>query len=252
VLITFISLNIGIMLVEVCVTSIESALIAQQAGADRIELCAELSLGGITPSYGLIKTVKERLDIPVHVLIRPRSGDFTYSETEFDTMLEDIDMCRSLGVEGIVSGVLDSDFSIDWKRTEILFERSKGRAFTFHRAIDWVPEPLEAFLGLQKIGVNALLTSGQAASAEEGIEVLKALHALSDTCIVMPGGGIREHNASVFKKEGFRVLHLSGSRMVKNIPSSPPLPMRSSSFAQENEIQKADAELLRKVIESVN
>ncbi len=240
------------MTVEVCVTSLESALIAQRAGAHRIELCAELSLGGITPSYGLIKTVREALDIPVHVLIRPRSGDFTYSDREFRAMLEDIDACKSLGVDGIVTGILDPQFKVDWDRTGVLLKRSKGCFFTFHRAFDWVSEPEETFLSLQRMGVDTILTSGGAPTAEEGLEILKSVLALSKTCVVMPGGGIREHNAPLFKKEGFRALHLSGSTFVNNTEVKPPLPMRASTFPTENEVIRADEALLRKVVESVN
>ena len=240
------------MTVEVCVTSLDSALIAQRAGAHRIELCAELSLGGITPSYGLIKTVREALDIPVHVLIRPRSGDFTYSGDDFRGMLEDIDMCISLGVEGIVSGVLDPRLGVDWDRTGELLSRSKGCAFTFHRAFDWVSDPVETFLTLQKMGVDSILTSGGAPTAEKGLEVLKSIQALSKTCVVMPGGGIRDHNAILFKKEGFRAIHLSGSVSVKNIEAEPPLSMSALSFPPENEVISADEALLRKVVKSVN
>ena len=240
------------MTVEVCVTSLESARIAQRAGAHRVELCAELSLRGITPSYGLIKTVREALDIPVHVLIRPRSGDFTYSESEFRAMLEDIDLCKSLGVDGIVSGVLDPQLQVDWHRTGTLLSRSKGCSFTFHRAFDWVSDPKTTFLSLQKMGVDTVLTSGGAPTAEEGLEVLKSLQAVSRACVVMPGGGIRDHNAPLFKKEGFRALHLSGSTSVNNIEVRPPLPMRASTFPAENEVIRADEALLRKVVQSVN
>ncbi len=240
------------MTVEVCVTSLESALIAQRAGAHRIELCTELALGGVTPSYGLIKMMKEALNIPVHVLIRPRSGDFTYTEYEFGAVLEDIDMCRSLGVEGIVAGVLDTQFGVDWDRTAKLVERSKGCYFTFHRAFDWVSDPVDTFLALQKMGVDTVLTSGGASTAEEGMQVLRALQDLSESCVVMPGGGIRDHNAPLFKKEGFKALHLSGSTLVKNTGAIPPIPMRANVLPAENEVIRADEALLRKVVESVN
>lgn len=245
-------LKIGIMTVEVCVTSLESAWIAEQAGAQRIELCSELSLGGTTPSYGLIRTVKEVLNIPVHVLIRPRSGDFTYSEGEYRSMLEDIEICRSLGVEGIVTGVLDGDHQVDWKRTRELLKASEGLNFTFHRAFDWLPDPAGTFQRLQDMGVHTLLSSGQAPSAEKGLGVLRELLALSKTCTVMPGGGIRPGNARLFKEAGFRAIHLSAGRPVKNTDKAPALPMRSPSFLPENEVLRADPEVLRQVIKSVN
>ncbi len=245
-------LKIGIMTIEVCVTSLESALIAQQAGAGRIELCAELSLGGITPSYGLIRTVREALNIPVHVLVRPRSGDFTYSEAEIRSMMGDIEICKELGVDGIVTGVLEGDFHIDWQRTRQLMKCSEGLSFTFHRAFDWVPDPAEAFLRLQDEGVHTLLTSGQAPTAEEGFKVLIDLLSLSHSCTVMPGGGIREHNAFLFRDAGFKALHLSAGTRVKNTHSIPPLSMSADSLLPENELFQTDPEILKKVIESVN
>ena len=129
------------MLVEVCANSLESALNAQKGGADRIELCSELGVGGITPSYGLLKMVKERLSVPVHVLIRPRAGDFSYSEMEFELMRRNIALCVDLGFEGIVSGILHRDFSLDEERTGALIEASGSLSFTFHRAFDWVNDP---------------------------------------------------------------------------------------------------------------
>ncbi|HKJ48240.1 MAG TPA: copper homeostasis protein CutC, partial [Christiangramia sp.] len=120
------------MIIEVCTNSLESAINAERGGADRIELCSELGVGGITPSFGLIKAALEKISIPIHVLIRPRSGDFTYSEYDFQVMLQDIEECRNLGVSGIVSGVLNEDFSPDLKRTGNLINASTGMSFTFH------------------------------------------------------------------------------------------------------------------------
>jgi copper homeostasis protein len=122
------------MILEICANSYQSAVNANIAGAHRIELCSEISVGGTTPSYGLLKKVMADIDIPVHVLIRPRSGNFTYSDIEFDIMKENIRICKDLGCAGIVSGVLHEDNSIDIKRTSELIELSKPMSFTFHRA----------------------------------------------------------------------------------------------------------------------
>jgi len=130
------------MIVEVCANSLESALNAQKAGADRIELCAELAVGGLTPSFGLLQLVREHISIPVNILIRPRSGDFTYSHLEFEIMKKDIALCRELGFDGIVSGVLSKDFNLDYERTKELIEVSGPLQFTFHRAFDWVRDPM--------------------------------------------------------------------------------------------------------------
>ncbi len=139
------------MMVEVCANSLQSALNAQQAGADRLEICSELGVGGVTASYGLLKKIKEKISIPVHVLIRPRSGDFSYSDTDFEVMLSDIDTCLKLGFEGIVCGVLDPDFKVDIERTKILREAAGGIQFTFHRAFDWVDDPLQALAELESV-----------------------------------------------------------------------------------------------------
>ncbi len=240
------------MMVEVCANSFESALIAQGAGAQRIELCSELTLGGITPSYGVIKKVIEAMNIPVHVLIRPRSGDFCYSDTEFQIMLEDIAICVAMGVDGIVSGVLQSDLKVDWNRTRVLKEASEMCSFTFHRAFDLVSDPIETFVELQEMGVQTLLTSGQANSAMEGMPLLKKLAEKSNTCTIMPGSGIREQNAIHFKNAGFQAIHLSATKKIINTPAIPGIPMNSAKGLEENEVLITDRDILRKVIESVN
>ena len=240
------------MIVEVCANSMESALNAQGAGAQRIELCSELTAGGITPSYGLIKKVIEAMSIPVHVLIRPRSGDFYYSDTEFQTMLEDIAICKSLGADGIVSGVLREDLQVDWDRTIALKKATGSCSFTFHRAFDLVANPLETFVKLQEMGVDILLTSGQAITALEGLSLLKQLEGKSNTCTIMPGAGIRDNNAMHFKKAGFKAIHLSATKRVLNTTVLPRIPMNAASGIGENEVLVTDPFILRKVIESVN
>lgn len=240
------------MIVEVCANSMESALNAQHAGAQRIELCSELTLGGITPSYGLIKKVVEAMSIPVHVLIRPRSGDFFYSDTEFQTMLEDIAICESLGADGIVSGVLTPDLQVDWDRTKALKEASGLCSFTFHRAFDLVANPMETFVKLQDMGINTLLTSGQARSAMEGMSLLKQLEEKSNSCTIMPGSGIRDTNAKHFAKTGFKAIHLSATKRVLNTKILPRIPMNAANGIEENEVLITDQDILKKVIESVN
>ena len=217
------------MIVEVCANSMESALNAQHAGAQRIELCSELTAGGITPSYGLIKKVMEAMNIPVHVLIRPRRGDFCYSDTEFQTMLEDIAICGTLGVNGIVSGVLNQDLQVDWDRTNTLKEACGSCSFTFHRAFDLVENPLETFDKLQDMGVDTLLTSGQARTALEGLPLLKQLLEKSNACTIMPGAGIRDTNAIDFKQAGFKAIHLSATKRVLNTTVLPQIPMNAAN-----------------------
>ncbi|ARV09482.1 copper homeostasis protein CutC [Winogradskyella sp. PC-19] len=204
------------MLLEVCANSYQSAKNAQDAGVHRIELCQELSVGGITPSYGLLKQVVENLDIQVFVLIRPRSGNFVYSDAEFEIMKKDIQLCKDLGCEGIVSGVLNLDKTIDIKRTKELVELSKPLAFTFHRAFDEVINPEEALEQLINLGVERVLTSGQKSSAEEGLGLIKELHEIAnDRIIILSGGGISPKNTLKFKAAGLKEIHASVSKKIE-------------------------------------
>jgi copper homeostasis protein len=208
------------MLLEICANSYQSAKNAQIAGAKRIELCSELSIGGITPSYGLIQQVIEELDIETFVLIRPRSGNFQYSEAEFDSIKKDIQICKDLGCHGIVSGVLNEDNTIDIKRTQDLIALSKPLPFTFHRAFDVVPNPKDALEQLIKLGVHRILTSGQHPKAIDGIENLKALKEQAKKRItLLAGSGINSQNAKLFKDAGFEELHASASKVIRTVSS---------------------------------
>lgn len=239
------------MLVEVCANSLESALNAEKAGADRIELCSELGVGGITPSYGLLQSVKEKVSIPAHVLIRPRSGDFTYSDLEFDIMKRNIAVCVDLGFEGIVSGVLHKDYTLDVERTRELIEASNGLIFTFHRAFDWVNDPKGVLAQLEVLGVDYILSSGQQKSSPDGIELLSELQERATKCSIMPGGGIRPENVHRFKQKGFSAIHLSGSKFIKTLDVAPRVPMNSPSFLKDDEINVTDVVLIKKIVNEV-
>lgn len=232
------------MKLEICANSYQSALNAQKAGAHRIELCSELSVGGITPSYGLIKQVIDTLSIAVFVLIRPRSGNFTYSEEEFDIMKQNIQLCKNLGCTGIVSGVLNKDNTIDIERTQELIELSKPLEFTFHRAFDCVENPQEAVEQLINLGVERVLTSGLEASAEKGLELLKQLKDQANGRItILPGSDINLQNAKLFKDAGFLEIHSSASKVLKNNS-------KNSMFA---EIQKeSDTETIKTILKIIN
>ena len=209
------------MKLEICANSYQSALNAQKSGADRIELCSELSIGGITPSYGLLKKVSEEITIPVNVLIRPRSGNFCYSNDDFLVMKENIKLCKELGFNGIVSGVLNADNSIDIIRTKELIELSKPLSFTFHRAFDCVKNPFKALQQLINLKVDTVLTSGLQEKAENGIELLIELQKLAKNhLIILPGSGINSKNTKLFKEAGFKEIHTSASQIIneeKNI-----------------------------------
>ncbi|PNQ74042.1 copper homeostasis protein CutC [Hanstruepera neustonica] len=208
------------MLLEICANSYQSAISAQEAGAHRIELCSELSVGGITPSYGLIKQVVAALSIPVYVLIRPRSGNFCYSSAEFEIMKQDIEVCKALGVQGIVSGVLKEDNTIDIKRTQELIKWADPLPFTYHRAFDCVPNPEQALEALINLGVNRILTSGQQSKAINGMQLLSDLKEQAKNNItILVGSGINPENAADFKKAGFEEIHASASKIMSNAAS---------------------------------
>lgn len=237
------------MKIEICATSVQSALNAQKAGAQRIELCSELAVGGFTPSYGLIKQVRNEISIPVFVLIRPRSGDFVYSEFEFEAMKTDIEICKELGCAGIVSGVLKDDFSIDLNRTKELIKLSKPMTFTFHRGFDLTPNPFDELENLIEIGAERILSSGQNDSAEKGINLLAELKNKAENRItILPGGGINLENANLFKENGFTEIHASASSLFKESPK-PKISMNSEKFFDETKVFVSDEEIIRKLIQ---
>jgi copper homeostasis protein len=200
------------MLLEVCANSFQSAKNAQDAGAHRIELCENLEIGGVTPSQSLLKQVSEELNIPAFILIRPRGGDFVYSKNEFEVMKSNISLCKQLGFHGIVSGVLNTDLTIDIERTAELIALSKPLQFTFHRAFDELINPEESLEQLVNIGANRILTSGQEDTASEGIHLINTLNHLAKIrIIIMAGSGINADNALRFKSIGLKEIHGSAS-----------------------------------------
>lgn len=240
------------MRIEVCANSLQSALNAEIGGAHRIELCSELGVGGITPSQGCLKLARESVSIPIHVLIRPRSGNFTYNGAELDMMLEDIALCRDLGMAGVVTGVLHGDNTLDLTRTSLLREAAKDMHFTFHRAFDWVPDPKTTFQALEDLGVDTVLSSGQMASAPEGISLLKELHRSAGRTTVMPGGGIRPDNMGLFLKAGFRYVHLSGIRRVLGQGSPPKVTMNSPGLLTDTDVFETDTRTIGHIVELAN
>ena len=239
------------MIIEVCANSYESALNAQKAGADRIELCSELAVGGITPSHGLIQKVIEEIDILINVLIRPRSGNFTFSDAEFEVMKKDIQLCKDLGCNGIVSGILNVDNTVDTIRTQELIELAKPLSFTFHRAFDWVENPITEIEKLIEIGVDRILTSGQENAAINGIQLLvKLQNNTNNKLVILPGGGINVSNAIEFKKEGFKEIHFSATKLHKTI-DIPQVSMNSSHFFDETKLAVSDLTTISKIIDLV-
>ena len=204
------------MIIEVCAESHEHAVKAEKAGADRIELCKDLHLDGLTPDYQTAKNTIEKLNIPVFVLIRPREGDFIYSEEEFELMKRDILKFKEIGCKGIVSGILNNDKTIDIERTRELVELSRPLEFTFHRAFDVVKDPFNEIENLVEIGVNRILTSGQKDKAMDGLVLLEKLNSISDKrIIIMPGSGISKNNLKSFNL--FREIHGSFKKEINSI-----------------------------------
>lgn len=234
---------------EVCVDSIESAKIAAREGANRIELCMGLALGGLTPSQGLISAAINQLDIPVFVLIRPRAGNFTYSKDEIRLMCEDIKIAKELGAQGIVCGCLTQELTVDTKALQQLLEATGTLPFTFHRAFDWITAQTEALELLQTLGVRRILSSGGAPTAEAGLSRLNELKAQSTTVSMLPGGGINPENIHLFIDSTFTEVHLSATKIIAFDTSV--LPMNSSRYLVENGVLQTDEEKLAAIRNSL-
>jgi len=196
-------------LVEAAVETIEEALAAKRAGADRIELCANLGVGGTTPSAGLIASVVQQAGHPVFVMIRPRGGDFVYAADEIDAMIEDIDRARPLGIAGIVTGALRSDGSVDVESMRRLMSPAAGLPVTFHRAFDVVANRTEAIEQVIDLGASRVLTSGGAATALDGaVAIAMLVDQAGERLSIVAGGKIREQNArDVIARTGVREVH---------------------------------------------
>jgi copper homeostasis protein len=194
---------------EVCVDSAEAAIAAQQGGAQRVELCADLLEGGITPSGGTIRLARQRIDIDLNVIIRPRGGDFCYSDLEFEVMQRDVQLAKQAGANGVVIGILNQDGTIDERRTAELIRLARPLSVTFHRAFDMARDPYQALVTLVELGVDRILTSGQEISALEGLDLIANLvREADDRLIIMPGGGITERNIKkIVEESGAKEIH---------------------------------------------
>lgn len=198
------------MKLEVCAHSIESALNAQNGGADRIELCVELSVGGLTPNHGMIKMAKELLEIPVYVLIRPRAGDFNYNLIESEIMKENILFCAEQRIDGVVIGALTEKHNINEQMTQELIKTAGYMDVTFHRAFDETSNQFEALDTLKELGIQRILTSGGPGNAVDNQEQLQALiDDAAEDIIIMPGGGVRPENVKMIMDLGCQEIHSS-------------------------------------------
>lgn len=197
---------------EICANSVESCVEAQRGGADRVELCAGIPEGGTTPSYGDIVVARKVLtSTKLHVIIRPRGGDFLYSDVEKEIMLEDVRMARRLGVDGVVFGALTASGDVDMEFMQRLMAEAEGLSVTFHRAFDVCRDPFLALEQIVELGCHCILTSGQMPKAEEGIDLLKQLvDKAGDRIIIMPGCGVNAGNiAHIAEVTGACEFHFS-------------------------------------------
>jgi copper homeostasis protein len=201
---------------EICTDNVESAIEAQNAGAGRIELCNNLTEGGTTPGYGTIASARKNLSAGLHVMIRPREGDFLYSNTDYDIMRREIEICGECGVNGVVLGILLADGSIDIDRTGKLIELARPMSATFHRAFDMCNYPFKGLEDVIATGADRLLTSGQQNKASEGIDLIyNLIKRAAGRIIIMPGSGINESNImEIARRTGASEFHLTARKSV--------------------------------------
>ena len=249
------------MQIEICLDSVESAVAAQEGGAHRVELCDNLVQGGTTPSLGMIERVRQKIDLGLMVIVRPRGGDFLYSDDEFGVMKRNVKLLYLLGVDGAVFGLLNSDGTVDRERTAELIETAKTRpkplSVTFHRAFDMTRDPFEALDTLLELGVDRILTSGQAANAMAGARLIGRLqqHA-GERAIILPAVGIGSHNAAeLVRQTGVHELHI-GSAVRERIPSqmihkNHLTKMGADDVQSEYDLIRTSAEKVRELVAAV-
>lgn len=205
-------------IIEIATSDFNTTKSAVEGGADRIELCANLAEGGTTPSYAHIKRCREVFDVLLYPIIRPRGGDFLYNKDEFVIMENDIRLCKELGCDGIVIGLLNMDGTIDITRTSVLAELAYPMGVTFHRAFDRCLNPFEALEELIEIGCERILTSGQMPSVNDGVDLIAELNKMAnDRIIIMPGSGVRSDNIKMMaEKTGCVEFHSSLRNKIKS------------------------------------
>jgi copper homeostasis protein len=203
---------------EICANSVASCIAAQKGGANRVELCAGIPEGGTTPSYGMIRNARESISIALNVIIRPRGGDFLYSESEIKEMVYDIQVAKELGADGLVFGCLSPDGNVDMKAMKTLMDAAGDTPVTFHRAFDHTIDPFKALEDIISLGCVRILTSGCKPTALEGTDLLAQLvERAGERLIIMPGCGVRENNiAEIARLSGAREFHFSARESVES------------------------------------
>ncbi len=239
------------MVIEIVAYNIESALKAQEGGADRIELCDNAGDGGTTPSYGTIELVRQNVSIDVYVMIRPRGGDFYYSSYEFHSMKRDISQCQKLSVDGIVFGILTPDGAIDKKRCKELISQARPLKVTCHRAFDMTRDPFEALEDCIEVGFDRILTSGQRSTAVDGTELISELVKKADGRIsIMPGSGVNENTVGdIVSLSGAKEIHFSAThfRDSSMVYRNPKIAGMGSDEGSEFKLRVVDPMRIRKI-----
>ncbi len=241
--------------IEVCANSVFSAVEAEKGGAFRVELCENIPEGGCTPSAGAIVTARKKLSIKLHVIIRPRGGDFLYSDEEFEIMKQDILFCKDAGVDGVVFGILDKYGNVDVQRNIELIEFARPMSTTFHRAFDVASDPVKALEDIINIGFETILTSGGAVKAPEGVEIIRQMVEKAQGRIdIMPGSGINKSNImKMAEMTGAKTFHLSARRPYPSqMLFRTRLPMGSLSADEEWNRRQTDADIVNEVIIAAN
>lgn len=203
-------------MLEVCVDSVESAIAAQRGGAKRLELCGNLIIGGTTPTPALFRAVRAAVDIKIHVLIRPRFGDFCYTDAEFAIILEEVRQFRELGADGVVIGILRPDGSLNMEQMGELIREAGGMQITLHRAFDVCSDPMRALEECVALGVHTILTSGQKDSCLAGADLLKELKkAAAGRLHILAGAGVNSGNLEeLCRVTGLDQFHMSGKKVL--------------------------------------
>lgn len=243
-------------LVEICCGSIDDAIEAERGGANRVELCSALFLGGLTPSLGTVMEARSRLKIPILAMVRPRGGGFCYSEAEFATMERDTALAIEQGAEGVVFGILNPDGTIDLQRCARLNKIAGARQTVFHRAFDVTPDPFEALEQLVDLGITRILTSGQEDSVLEGLELIKELidHA-GNRIEVLPGGGIKPHHVGhVVQATGCKQIHLTAFKTQRDASTlaRPSVTFGGALYPREDEYVVTDRDVVRGIVRSLD
>lgn len=207
----------GHPILECCADSVESAVNAKKGGADRLELCSGLVIGGLTPTLALYEQIRETVSIRIHVLIRPRFGDFLYSSGEMRVMEREIDFFREAGADGVVIGALTSDGALAVEQMKRLIEHAGPMSVTLHRAFDMCRDPFRTLKEAESLGIHTILTSGQQSSCLKGIDLLGQLQRQSSAVEIMAGAGVNEHAVrTLLRQTGITTFHMSGKKVLES------------------------------------